>query len=564
LISQWSDQGSLSNRYCEYHQSLKTSNPQIMMMSTTPAQSIAVEADSAVTASFRARHHCISQGGSLPLKKRKLHYISFIPCEQLPPMVAIQNTSVFHKDAALTLLAAASGVVAQISPQGQGLHLDHGNLVTLSQAAEAAGRTSPPTSAERTLGGASDICRATQGIGPSPVTPVRSATQDATHPVTVGSNRPTTPGRVHHPPLASPLPNGCHGRTSRNNSFCRRTPCYNGSTYCKLHYQQYVVAGTRFPHETSAGSAVSEPSSVTSTPTIHQDKRFTGCGGDVRCIATTTRGRACAYICVNDTKYCHLHADYDTNPPPRRGAGSSSSATTPSQPRQQLELTKSSLNILPRLQGCPPLPDLGSGRMISMTSLQPALMPLANDGTRRSTSSVSSDDSFVGSNDSADITIPDASNQRFLSSISSDKWLNRKVKIATGPFVNTTGVVEKWGNGWVTVRIHERLTHNRRSVELFLVSGDTTCDQIMDTSEAHNQACEVPPVVSYDEVVEQDHRSSRVDTSTPDSGGIQDDDNQPRPCSATFLDANSTSGMSGDVEDVASVVVVHDSITTLP
>lgn len=537
----------------------------IKMMSTTSAQSIALEAERAVSASSHTRNHCTSQGGSLPLKKRKLHHIPFIPGEKSPPMIAIPSISVLHKracdeDSALTLLAAASGVVAQVSPPGQGLHLDHtafSHLVTLSQAAEAACRTSSPTSTERTLVVTSTVGLATQGIGPSPVTPVRSATQDSTHPDTVGSNRPTTVGRVHHPPLASPLPNGCHGRTSRNNSFCRRTPCYNGSSYCKLHYQQYVVAGTRFHHETSIGSAVSEPSSVTSTPTIHQDKRFTGCGSDVRCIATTTRGRACAYICVNDTKYCHLHADYDTNPPPRRGAGSSSTTTTPS---QQLTLTKSSLNILPRLQGCPPLPDLGSGRMISVTTLQPALMPLANDDTRGSTSSVSSDDSFVGSNNSADSTIPETSNQQNLNSVSSDKWLDRKVKIATGPFINTTGVVEKWGNGWVTVRIHERLTHNRRAIELLLVPGDSTSDQ-----EAPSQACEVPPVVSYDDVVEHDSRSLRVDTSTPDCGEIQDDaddHDQTRPRAVSYNDANTTSGMPFKEEDGASTVVAHDFVAT--
>jgi hypothetical protein len=536
------------------------------MMSTTPAQSIVKAEDSAFAASSHTRRQCPSQRGSLPLKKRKIHPILSIPCEQSPAIVARPSTSGLDepdcdRDAALTLLAAASGVLAQVSPPGQGLHHDLSalsHLVTLSQAAEAAGRISPPSNMELTFTGTSATSLNAQGMGPSPVTPVRSATQDSTHPDTAGSNRTTTTGRIHHPPLASPLPNGCHGRTSRNNSFCRRTPCYNGSTYCKLHYQQYVVAGTRLPLEPSAGSTVSEPSSVTSTPTIHQDKRFTGRGSDVRCIATTTRGRACAYICVNDTKYCHLHADYDTNPPPRRGAGSSSSATTPS------------LSILPRLHGCPPLPDLGSGRMISVATLQPTLMPLTSDGTRRSTSSVSSDDSFAGSNNSADNMIPDASNQRLLSSISSDQWLDRKVKIAAGPFVNSTGVVEKWGNGWVTVRVHDRLTHNRRSVELFLVPGDSTCDQIMEASEAYSQDGEVPKAVSYDDVVERDCRSSRVDTSTP----VGDD--QPRPCAVSYSDANTTSGMrtaEGDGDATAAVLhgfatadyncltVNHDTIT---
>lgn len=42
--------------------------------------------------------------------------------------------------------------------------------------------------------------------------------------------------RISHPKLDSPLPDGCHGKTSRTQSFCRRGPNYNGSNFCKLHY----------------------------------------------------------------------------------------------------------------------------------------------------------------------------------------------------------------------------------------------------------------------------------------------------------------------------------------
>ncbi len=41
--------------------------------------------------------------------------------------------------------------------------------------------------------------------------------------------------------LTSPLPNGCHGRTSRYNSYCRRQPCFRGSKFCKLHYSLNVI-----------------------------------------------------------------------------------------------------------------------------------------------------------------------------------------------------------------------------------------------------------------------------------------------------------------------------------
>lgn len=189
----------------------------------------------------------------------------------------------------------------------------------------------------------------------------------------------STRHRVHHPPLAAPLPNGCHGRTSRNNSYCRRQPCYNGSNFCKLHFQQYVAACRVAVNSTSDNTALTasmgegilendemptgidegrtsvalapeEKSSQENKNSLlssfhpqtgtgaaaggmlnrlhhhhHQDKRYTGQSGEKQCCATTTRGRPCAYASVNGMKYCHLHADYDTNPPPRRGGNGGSS-----------------------------------------------------------------------------------------------------------------------------------------------------------------------------------------------------------------------------------------------
>jgi hypothetical protein len=104
-------------------------------------------------------------------------------------------------------------------------------------------------------------------------------------------------------PLLSPLPNGCHGRTSRNNSYCRRHPCYNASKYCKLHYQHYIVVGAATDQELMNGFIVEGPDSVmdcdfasaavdraTKAATsqaalvhLHQDKRYTGCDDETRC-----------------------------------------------------------------------------------------------------------------------------------------------------------------------------------------------------------------------------------------------------------------------------------------
>lgn len=517
------------------------------MMSFIATQSAMVQADT-IRPGARQDYRVSMSRGSLPLKKRKLHHVA-VTCDQPSPMSDIPSSSrsIVHegeKAAALALVAAASGFLTEMTPAGPPL----GPGMALSQAAAAADRTSPLLTTSF-MGSTEQVYIHDFGrVGPSPVTPVSTEMQDASR-LTQGSQRQ----RIHHPPLSDPLPNGCHGRTSRNNSFCRRTPCYNGSTYCKLHYQQYIVAGTRLP--AAEPSSISEPSSVTSTPTsAHQDKRFTGCGDDVRCIATTTRGRACAYISINDSKYCHLHADYDTNPPPRRGGGNSS-ASSPSKSRQ-MSLTEAGLEILPRMQGCPPIPDISIKRF-SLAPLKPTLMPLDSDDLRRSPSSVSSDDSFdVSKSADTHSSSPQASNEALLSSISSDKWLDRKVMIATGPFVHRTGVVEKWGNGWVTVRLHERLTHNRRSVELFLVpeGSSSRSDEEAAIKEEQSELI-IPPSVSYEnDVMEGDTSTSPVNTSTTSQYQCRGEGVQTRPHSVSYDDSHTDGNTPSEVEDAPGAV----------
>ena len=408
--------------------------------------------------------------GSLPLKKRKLYHFAVTPeIQKQPSIIERSTTPRVHPeevDSSLALLAAASGVLTRMPPAG----LRPRPLPAISIVTTAQDRcTPPPYTVLRTCSSSAFAFHDSNGFGPSPVTPIGTEMHEtpASQSGTAGSHRPS---RVHHPPLSAPLSNGCHGRTSRNNSFCRRTPCYKGSTYCKLHYQQYVVAGTRLPLEPTA---TSEPNSITSTPTIHQDKRYTGCD-DVRCVATTTRGRACAYASVSGTKYCYLHASYDTHPPPRRGGGSSSAASTPKPEHSMLATVARRVEITPSIQGCPSLPDLGTGKRLSIPSLQH--LPYESGNSRHSPSSVSSDDSYAVSSHGFDTSNPDAQSPVLLSSISSDQWLDRKVKFASGPFVNRIGIVEKWGNGWVTVRVNGELTHNRRSIELYLVPQSSNSD----------------------------------------------------------------------------------------
>jgi len=125
--------------------------------------------------------------------------------------------------------------------------------------------------------------------------------------------------------VAGPLPNTCHGKTSRTHSYCKRLPCYKGSQYCKLHYHQYVVAeeagvesaatatnktkkdahancsstkeqvvqksnaansgtkGKKNGEEKEGLSNNSNKKDEATTASTHQDKRYTGCATETRC-----------------------------------------------------------------------------------------------------------------------------------------------------------------------------------------------------------------------------------------------------------------------------------------
>jgi len=368
--------------------------------------------------------------------------------------------------------------------------------------------------------------------------------------------------RVNHPPLIAPIPGGCHGRTSRNNSFCRRTPCYNGSKYCKLHYQQYVVNGDkigangstkngppggkvvdhRFVKGTAedgrsatsfskiqtlsnnnsdettttttqvggGGSSVNFEGDHTQSSTNsgnhhhrhHQDKRYTGlCANEVQCLATTTRGRPCAYVAVTDTKYCHLHADYDTNPPPRRGGsggGINSSSVSGVQSINSTGLTVNlpfvvgsaaattagsilnnhTNNVPANLQNAIKIANAAAAAVgyssqtsISTTSSPTSALDLGGVSGSSNTTlgrnmvedlTNSQKDVLKNNNDPSSLnangfglsttnTIDPTPQYPLLNSIPSDQWSNKKVLIGTGPLVNHVGRVLKWGNGWITV-----------------------------------------------------------------------------------------------------------------
>lgn len=267
----------------------------------------------------------------------------------------------------------------------------------------------------------------------------------------------STTKKANRPPLTKPLPNGCHGRTARHNSFCRRQP-YNGSHFCKAHYQSLVLSGAVTEQELKDGKivdvqgdmsedisgvvgGVSDGVRISGTAVHHQDKRFTGAPSEIRCKATTTRGRDCSYCAVNSTKYCHLHATFDTNPPPRRGGAGYANASKAKESAGGAEVAKCGLGTAKSGK---------SGKA---------------DGPKRRNSSMSARRLSTTKNlekHMAHAPYP------LLSTLPTDKWLNTKVIISTGPLTNHVGLVEKWGNGWISVRLPGVGLHNRRSFELYL------------------------------------------------------------------------------------------------
>ena len=170
-----------------------------------------------------------------------------------------------------------------------------------------------------------------------------------------------------------------------------------------------------------------------------QNKRFTGLRDEVCCIATTTRGRACAYVAVQGTSFCNLHLHHAPAAKQQTALGAVSMPSRRKKPEKEQFETEStcSSKLLPS-----PLVNLSlqkkpRGRRASKLAETHAESPY-----------------FL------------------LSMIPSDQWYGKYVAILTGPMKDQEGCVEKWSNGWVTVRIPGAGVHNRRSIELAIVKKD--------------------------------------------------------------------------------------------
>jgi hypothetical protein len=243
---------------------------------------------------------------------------------------------------------------------------------------------------------------------------------------------------------------GCNDNVRKNEDGCITIPYLPSSLSNKA---------------TSAAAGMVKTTKRSNQP---QDRRFTGCPGQVQCMATTTRGRPCAYVAVSTgddssdggaVKYCRLHAHHDTNPsPPRRV-------------QKHIELSKQDLSA----------ESGGGGTGIGRPQLGSANVGHTEQKINHLPSSSSS--TTAPGDDRGDIH----DTLRGLNSLSSDQWYHKKVLIASGPFSNQIGQVERWSNGWVTVHVEPLcanatppnggttnnkktvVRHNRRSFELLLL-----------------------------------------------------------------------------------------------
>ena len=289
--------------------------------------------------------------------------------------------------------------------------------------------------------------------------------------------------RPSHPKLNAPLPDGCHGKTSRTQSFCRRGPNYKGSNYCKLHFfdprYKSMIAQNDDSFEDTICPRASKSSSTNvteiespsidpaaienksldqkSTKRAPRDKLYRGStsndGGtmaEVRCLAISTRGRRCCYaaVALNGERYCHRHSSFFV--------GSNNPNPDPT-PKKETE----------------PKADSTSARKSpAFEASDSATTP----PTRRNRSSSVSHKASVAA---SDLSRPPSA----LSDLSTDLWQNRKVLVSKGPHKSKIATVVRWRNGWVTVELsiqeeEQKSTknkskievfHNRRSYELFLV-----------------------------------------------------------------------------------------------
>lgn len=111
-----------------------------------------------------------------------------------------------------------------------------------------------------------------------------------------------------------------------------------------------------------------------------------------------------------------------------------------------------------------------------------------------------------------------------LSTLATEQWRQRKVIVSTGPLANHVGLVEKWGNGWVSVRLPKIGLHNRRSFELYLHPGSESKEGSTSPNLGTNSNTE-PTVEVFDTT--RLHRSASLDSGSPPTPRTESDNGGP-------------------------------------
>ena len=194
---------------------------------------------------------------------------------------------------------------------------------------------------------------------------------------------------------------------------------------------------------------------------------------------------------MNGKKYCNLHVDYDTNPPPRRGGcgggqktKSNNAFTIQNHSRPATVVAavqkKSNSKSFDRMQD-----KTSTSSVIASTSDICGSSDSKSESQPKTKNDVSIQVNNTRGTTTSPLTINPMPNYALLNTLSPERWSNKQVLIGTGPLVNHTGRVMKWGNGWVTISTNtggirndpnsSEILHNRRAFELFLLPPGGEC-----------------------------------------------------------------------------------------
>jgi len=178
---------------------------------------------------------------------------------------------------------------------------------------------------------------------------------------------------------------------------------------------------------------------------------------DRRCTAVSLRGKPCSYVGVHNChphQYCNLHYSSMMK-------------------RKEFVVVASSSLSSPASSSLLPMSEVASSSVVPL-STKPSAFGRPNNliDTIKNVNGVERKDNAHTQNSNEP-----SSGGLLLNKLSSDQWMDKKVILLSGPHKSRIGYVNRWRNGWVTVRLSTTestatgtnfILHNRRSYELKL------------------------------------------------------------------------------------------------